>query len=203
VVEDGVGSEGLDDLCAVVGPRSGGDGGVVADEGDVGSFAGHEGFADVVAQGGRGGLVFCEVGFEEEFVIGVELPEDGQDAFVGEEHLPDGLDPSGAGVGVDGVGAELFLEHGLPGVELEDGEHGLFVGIEEELLVVVPANLVQEHLDGVEAGLLRGVEEVADGELVFGVVECGEVDGLGEVGVDVLPLGDEFFVDGVELVGIS
>ena len=52
-----------------------------------------------------------------------------------------------------------------------------------------------------EAGLLGGVAEVGDGELVFGVVERGEVDGLGEVGVDVLPLGDEFFVDGVELVG--
>ena len=33
--------------------------------------------------------------------------------------------------------------------------------------------------------------------------EGGEVDGLGEVGVDVLPLGDELFVDGVELVGFG
>ncbi len=77
----------------------------------------------------------------------------------------------------------------------------MFVGVEEGLLVVVPADLLHEHLFGAEAGLLRGVAEVGDGELVFGVVERGEVDGLGEVGVDVLPLGDEFFVDGVELVG--
>ena len=58
-------------------------------------------------------------------------------------------------------------------------------------------------LQGVEAGLLGGVAEIGDGELVFGVVERGEVDGLGEVGVDVLPLGDELFVDGVELVGFA
>ena len=67
------------------------------------------------------------------------------------------------------MGAELFLEHGLPGVELEDGEHGVFVGIEEGLLVVVPADLLHEHLEGVEAGLLGGVAEVGDGELVFGI----------------------------------
>ena len=86
--------------------------------------------------------------------------------------------------------AELLLEHGLPGVELEDGEHGAFVGVEERLLVFVPANLLHEHLDGFETGLLRGVAKVGDGELVFRVVERGEVDGFGEVGVDVLPLGD-------------
>ena len=66
-------------------------------------------------------------------MVGVELPEDGEDAFVGEEHLPDGLDPADGGVGVDGVGAELFLEHGLPGVELEDGEDGVVVEVEEGL----------------------------------------------------------------------
>ncbi len=63
-----------------------------------------------------------------------------------------------------------------------------------------------DELAGVEAGLLGGVAEVGDGQLVFRVVfvfERGEVDGLGEVGVDVLPLGDEFFVDGVELVGFG
>ena len=105
--------------------------------------------------------------FEEELVVGVELPEDGEDAFVGEEHLPDGLDPAGALVGGEGVWAELFLEHGLPGVELEDGEHGVFVEVEEGLLRVVPADLLHEHLEGVEAGLLGGVAEVGDGELVF------------------------------------
>ena len=52
-------------------------------------------------------------------------------------------------VGGEGVGAELLLEHGLPGVELEDGEHGVFVGVEEGLLVVVPADLLHEHLEGV------------------------------------------------------
>ncbi len=131
----------------------------------------------------------------------VELPEDGEDAFVGEEHLPDGLDPARALVGGEGVGAELFLEHDLPGVELEDGEHVMFVEVEEGLLGVVPADVVHGELAGVEAGLLRGVAEIGDGELVFRNVECGEVDGLGEVGVDVFPLGDEFLVDGVELVG--
>ncbi len=69
-------------------------------------------------------------------MVGVELPEDGEDAFVGEEHLPYGLDPPNTLVGGDGVGAELFLEHSLPGVELEDGEHGVFVGVEEHLLRV-------------------------------------------------------------------
>src|ERR1700722_76902 len=41
MVEDGVRGEGLDDLRAVVRAGGGGDGGVVADEGDVGAFAGH------------------------------------------------------------------------------------------------------------------------------------------------------------------
>ncbi len=99
------GGEGLIDLFAVVGAGGGDDGGVVADESDVGAFAGHEGFADVVAHvAGR-----VEVGFEEELVVGVELPEDGEDALVGEEHLPDGLDPADGGVGGEGVGAELLL----------------------------------------------------------------------------------------------
>jgi hypothetical protein len=55
-------------------------------------------------------------------------------------------------------------------VELEDGEHGVFVGVEEGLLRVVPADLLQEHLQGVEAGLLRGVAEIGDGELVLRVI---------------------------------
>ena len=104
VGEDDFGGEGLADLFAVVGTGGGEDGGGVADERDVGAFAGGEGFADVVAHAVRP----IEVGLEEKLVMGVELPEDGEDAFVGEEHLPDGLDPAGAGVGGEGVGAELF-----------------------------------------------------------------------------------------------
>ena len=38
-------------------------------------------------------------------MVGEELPEDGEDALVGEEHLPDGLDPAGGlVVGVRGRG---------------------------------------------------------------------------------------------------
>ena len=207
VVEDGRRCEGLDDLQAVVGAFGGDDCGVVADEGDVGSFAGDKGFADVVFEGGWRWCVFVgEVGFEEEVVVGVELPEDGEDAFVGEKHLPDGLDPADVGVGVEGLRAELFVEHGLPGVELEDGEDGMVVEVDEGLLLVVPADVLHQELAGVQAGLLGGVAEVGNGEVVFGVVfvfEGGEVDGFGEVRVDVAPLGDEFFVDGVELVGFG
>ncbi len=54
----------------------------------------------------------------------------------------------------------------------------MLVGVDEGLLGVVPANLVHEHLEGLEAGLLGSVAEVDEGELVFGVVEAGEVDGL-------------------------
>ncbi len=53
---------------------------------------GHQRFADVVVQGG-GAAVVGEVGFEEQLVVGVELPQDWQDALVRKEHLPDGLDP--------------------------------------------------------------------------------------------------------------
>ena len=107
------------------------------------------------------------------------------------------------GVGVDGVRAELFLEHGLPGVELEDGEHrgvrrgrGRLAGRRSSRSPPGRCWRVSR------LACCGGVAEIGDGELVFGVVERGEVDGLGEVGVDVLPLGDEFFVDGVELVGL-
>ena len=55
-----------------------------------------------------------------------------------------------------------------------------------------------------EAGLLGGVAEVDEGEAgLRGLSRLGEVDGFGEEGIDVLPLGDEFFVDGVELVGFG
>ncbi len=100
-------------------------------------------------------------------MVGVELPEDGEDALVGEEHLPDGLDPADGLVGVDGVRAELLLEHGLPGVELEDGKDGVVVEIHEGLLGVVPADVLHRELSGVEVGLLGGVAEIGDGELVF------------------------------------
>ena len=120
-------------------------------------------------------------------MVRVELPEDGEDALVGEEHLPDGLDPAGGGVGVEGVGAELLGQHDLPGVQLEDGEHVVFVGVKEGLLGVVPADLVHVHLEGAEAGLLGGVAEVDERELVFGVVEAGEVDGFRERGGRTLP----------------
>ena len=144
-----------------------------------------------------------EVGFEEEFVVGVKLPEDGEDALVGEEHLPDGLDPAHSLIGGQGVGAELLGEHGLPGVELEDRMHLILAGIEEGLGVIVPADLLHEHLNGVESGLLGGVAEVDEGELVFGVVETAEVKGLLEVGEEVFPLRNELVVDGVELVGVA
>ena len=100
-------------------------------------------------------------------------------------------------------GTELFGEHHLPGVELEDGEHLLLVGVDEGLSVGVPADLFHPYGEGGEAGLVGGVAEVGEGELVLGVVEAGEVDGLGEVGSDVLPLGDQLFVDGVELVVVG
>ena len=161
--EDGCGDEGLVDLVAVVGAGSGGDGGVVADEGDVGAFAGHQRLADVVAH--ASGAV--EVRFQQELVVGVELPEDGEDALVGEEHLPDRLDPACGLVGGEGVGAELLLQHGLPGVELEDGEDGVVVEVHEGLLGVVPADVLHGELAGVEVGLLGGVAEVRDGEQVF------------------------------------
>ena len=171
--------------------------GVGADERDVGALAGEEGLADVA--GHSTGHV--EVGFEQQLMIRVELPQDGQDALVREQQLPDGLDPANRLIAVERMRAELLGEHRLPGVELEDGEHLVFVGIEEALQLVVPADLGHEHLQGVEAGLLGGVAQVGEGELVLGIVEPGEVDGLREIGIDVLPLGDELLVDGVELVG--
>jgi hypothetical protein len=62
---------------------------------------------------------------------------------------------------------------------------------------------VHVELEGREAGLLGGVAEVDEGELVFGVVDGGEVDGLFEVGDEVFPLGNQLVVDGVELVGFG
>ncbi len=78
VGEDGFGGQGLVDLAAVVGAFGLGDGGSVADYGDIGAFAGDEGLVDVVAHVVRA----VGVGFEEEFVVRVQFPEDGEDAFV-------------------------------------------------------------------------------------------------------------------------
>ena len=73
----------------------------------------------------------------------------------------DGLDPvhsrGDALVGAEGVGAEVFGEHGFPGVELEDGVHGGVVGVDEGEGAVVPADLVHEHLEGLECRLVAAV----------------------------------------------
>src|SRR5579871_1537505 len=62
VLEYDFGSQGLDNLVASVGSVGRGDGGVVPDHGDVGTLAGVEGLADIVAQRSRGRV---EMSFEE------------------------------------------------------------------------------------------------------------------------------------------
>ncbi len=107
------------------------------------------------------------------------------------------------------MGAELFSEHGLPGVELEEGQDLGFVGVgvDEAEAVGVPADVLERDTAGLQAGLVGGVADVGDGEVVFGGVfilirklQSGEVDRLLQVALHVLPLGDKAVVDGVELV---
>ena len=98
---------------------------------------------------------------------------------------------------------ELLGHHRLPWVELEDGVDAVLVEVEEGVAVGVPADV--QHGDGLggEASLLRGVLQVGEGEHVLRLFGACEVDGDVEVGGDVLPLGDEALVDGVELVGFA
>jgi hypothetical protein len=107
------------------------------------------------------------------------------------------------------VRAELFGEHGLPRVKLEERQDLVFfgVGVDEGLTIDIPADILQGNGAGLEAGLLGGVADVSDGKVVFGGVlvlvgefQRGKVDGLLQVGLDVFPLGDQAIVDGVELV---
>ena len=54
-----------------------------------------------------------------------------------------------------------------------------------------------------QAGLFGGVLQVGGGHAVFVTAGVGEVEGAGKVVFEVLPLGDEFLVQGVELVGFG
>lgn len=73
-------------------------------EGDAGAFAAEEGLGDVAGGGGQfAGAV--EVGGEEVGMTRVQLPEDGEEGLVAEEHLPGGLDPQcGPGAAAADVG---------------------------------------------------------------------------------------------------
>ena len=78
---------------------------------------------------------------QQVWVIGEELPEDGEQPLVRPEHLPDGLDPRHDSVVGDRVAAELLVDHPFPRVELEDGLHRSLAEIDEAARVV-PADLV-------------------------------------------------------------
>jgi hypothetical protein len=100
--------------------------------------------------------------------------------LLGEPELPNGFDPAHVFIASQSLHREGLLQHGLPGVELEDGEDLVFggVGVDEALAGFVPADVLHEHLAGGQAGLLCGITKVGNREAVFGVIGAGKVDRL-------------------------
>jgi hypothetical protein len=131
-------------------------------------------------------------------LVGVELPEDGQNALVGEHHLPDGLDPVHQIFGFGDVGSELFAQDPLPRIELEATVNRPLVG--RRKVPAVPANLVDQKFCRLDACLLGGVAHVGRGHRVFVVIHVSKVERLGKIAVELLPLGDQALMNGIELV---
>ena len=102
------------------------------------------------------------------------------------------------------VGAEIFVDHPFPGIELKDIPDGFVLQVDKGFGVGVPADLIDEERLRVQAGLDGAVAEVFSvGEVFEGVFYAGELKQSGmEVGLEDFPVGDEFFVDAIELIAV-
>lgn len=97
------------------------------------------------------------------------------------------------------MAGEGFGEHPFPGIELEQAFDGAVGEVDEG--VAGPADFLDVERLHFVTGLQAGVEQVVGGGAVFGVVVArGEVHAGWTA--DLFPAFDQFFVDGVELVGI-
>jgi len=79
---------------------------------------------------------------KKQFVVGKELPKDGEQGFVRPEHFPDGLDPLRLPHGGEGMRTEGIFEQRFPWIEFEDGMHGLFAEVDKLIGCGLPADVV-------------------------------------------------------------
>ncbi len=126
------------------------------------------------------------------------LPEQRQDALVGEHGFPRRLDP--ARRRVLQLGTEGVVEHPFPGIELEGERDVGLVEVDEAAGLVAPADLLDVEQPGRQPGLARGVFEISQRAGVFGIAgDAGEMEMLPRG--NLLPRRDQPLVDGVVLVG--
>src|SRR5690606_1644446 len=116
-------------------------------DGHPGALAAQQRLGDV--PGGAGQLAGAvEVGGEEVGVAGVQLPEDGEQGLVAQQHLPGRLDPQGAAgaaavvEGLQDVVGEAVGGEPLPRVQLEDAADEAQPLVHEAAGDAVPADLL-------------------------------------------------------------
>lgn len=70
-------------------------------------------------------------------------------------------------------------------------------------VVIVPADLVHQDRDAVDAGFARGVAQIGDGEEILLISVVSEVHGRLHVLGQVAPLGNELFVERIPLIAFG
>lgn len=181
-------------------------------DGDAGALTAEQRLGDVPRPVGSGHVTGAvEIGGEEVGVSRIQLPEDGQQRLVGEEHLPGGLDPAGASgasavvQGVQHTRSEAVRGQPFPRVQLEAAADEAEPLVDEAAGELVPADPLDGQRLGVDPGLRGGLPEVRHRHQVLAelvAVGVGEVQGARRQQRGLpLPRVDETFVQGVPLVG--
>ncbi len=132
---------------------------------------------------------------------GEEFPEDGEQGLVRPEHLPDRLDPDRPALDSQ-QGIRVLGQQPLPGIEGEYIADFPLIEVSELARPLVPPDVADRDLLSGDACLASRVLQIGQRNRVFPVVCACEVERAGvQVRADLFPLGDQLFVDGVELVG--
>src|ERR1022692_5259209 len=128
-----------------------------------------------------------------------KLPENRQQTFIAQKHFPCRLDE--LNTVFREMNAELFMPQPFPWIQLEAAFDEFVVEVNETILFLVPADVLDENRLRYQAGLLAGVAQVQHGHLVFGVfLEAAEVNCFPG---PTPPRFDEPLVNRIELVGVG
>src|SRR5688500_1977031 len=131
------------------------------------------------------------VRFQQVGVTVIQLPENGQDALVRENHFPGRLDEQSAAA--RDMPAKRLVDDPFPRVEFEQREDRLVFLTDEN--VAVPTDLVDRQANRTNPRFFRRLTQVRNRQSIFYVIDRREVNDRWEMRPQIGPGRDQLLMD--------
>ena len=169
---------------------------------DVGAFAGKFWFLHVTGRP----VVFLEfvqseIGRQKIGMVRIFLPENRQQPFIGQKHLPHRLDE--VRCFQREILGKLFVPHPFPRIQFEIMLNRFFLQIDEPVLSRIETQVFNKKLLYFQAGLETSVLDVEHRLLVLErIFQTAEMNFARSFCAVFFPSRNQMFVDAVELIGL-